>query len=92
MSAGKLLAIIGAIIGLVSGLLIAIAGWVAPAEMAVYLVTLPSYMTGVLGIIVWTILGAIRYFFIGIIGAWLYNIVASWTGGIKLDISSSKKK
>lgn len=91
MSTGKLLAVIGALVGLVSGILILIAESVAPAEMSIYLTTLPSYMTGPLGIISWTIMGALRYFLIGILGAWLYNIVASWTGGIKLDISSSKK-
>ncbi len=92
LSTGKILAVIGAIIGLVSGILILIAESVAPAEMSMYLTTLPSYMTGPIGIVAWTVMGALRYFLMGIIGAWLYNVVSSWTGGIKLDISSNKKK
>ncbi|MBS3073887.1 hypothetical protein J4447_00350 [Candidatus Pacearchaeota archaeon] len=82
-SVSRVMAIIGAIYGLVLGLIFALAAR-SPDAVALnpYLGTL-----GYWAIIAMPIIYAIAYFVGGAIGIWLYNIVAGWAGGVELHFS-----
>ncbi len=82
-SVGRLSAIIGAIYGLIIGIIFALLSRSSDA------IAQNPYL-GILGwwaIIAMPIIYCIAYFVAGIIGAWLYNLVAGWVGGIELNFS-----
>ncbi len=85
MSVAKLEAVIMAIIGLISGLIFAVAGAsLATLGALVGGSTGMLLSLGMLAVVVWPIAFAIMGFIGGAIGAFLYNVVAKWTGGIEL--------
>jgi len=89
MSTAKVSAVMGAIWGLVVGLMILLGMSVVSFTGRVfqgYEMMGLGPAIGVLGIIVFPIVYAITAFIGGYILAWLYNFVAKKIGGVKLDL------
>lgn len=89
ISIGKLQGILGAVIGLLVGLMFAaISGLITPALEGVGQQA-PRGLGVAMGgfaIILMPITYGIGGFIGGIIGGFLYNIVAKWVGGIEIDL------
>ena len=94
LATAKLFAVIGVVVGLAMGILIAILTKVNPAAIETMVVAFPgySYFTGYVAIITMPLSGAVKNFIVGAIGAWLYNLVAGWIGGIPVELGKEKKK
>lgn len=92
LSVAKLYALIGIILGLVGGIVIAILSAVAPEAISQITSLLPAYnyVLGYQAIIVLPIITGIKNFIVGIVGAWLYNVVAGWIGGVKVTLSGTE--
>jgi len=84
LSAGKVLGLIQALIGLVVGLffsMIAVLGMAVGGADAV----LGGLITGLSAVVILPLAYGIMGFLGGVLGAFLYNVVASMAGGIELE-------
>lgn len=89
LSVGKICALLGGFLGLVMGIIFALATKFAPTA------GIPEMPIGTLGlssIIVLPIFYGLVYFISGIVGAAIYNLFAKWVGGVKLDLGKEGKK
>lgn len=89
MSAAKVMAGLGAITGLIAGILIAILGSSSPMSymMGTYSAMQPSLgKLSVLAIIIMPIVYAIAGFISGLVWSVFYNFVAGKIGGIKIEL------
>ena len=84
MSAGKIAAVAGAIIGAIAGIVVTIGGLIAGSPTAA--------LVGIVGIFGFAILFAIISFISTVIDAFLYNCVASWIGGFVLNFKGKELK
>ena len=94
-SFGKLLALIGGLLGLICGIWYAVGGllidigvsmgWLSPEAMGT-----PGLSHGTVlafgALIGMPLIGVCTGFVVGLIGALLYNLYASWFGGVQIDI------
>lgn len=91
MSAGKVLAAVYAILGLIAGLIVApvlggFLAWVPLVLPAVQInLGLIGATAGLSAIVLFPIAGAITGFVTGVVLAFLYNIVADRIGGIEIE-------
>jgi hypothetical protein len=84
LSAGKVLGLIQAFIGLVAGLflsLIAVFGIVAGGGEGVA----AGVITGLGAVVILPLMYGVMGFLAGVIGALIYNVVAAMAGGIELE-------
>jgi hypothetical protein len=81
MSLAKVQAVIGLIMGLVVGILVATFGGLASLAPGGRLVAVAF---GIASIIIFPIVYAVMGFIGGLIGAWIYNFVARRIGGIRV--------
>ena len=86
LSVGKLYAVLMALIQLIVGILMLIAGETLGPYLSSVGAPAMGGSTGVMVLVTGVIGGLIGGFIIGIIGAWLYNLVAGWVGGIKVEL------
>jgi len=87
LSVAKFMAVYGAIIGFIAGILEAIAFAILGQTSSSGLLAMPTAgpTFGYLAIITYPIIYAILGFISGAIFAALYNLIAKWTGGIKME-------
>ena len=77
LSVGKILGIVGAVFGVIFGLLLAFSSDVLGGAF------FGNWLTQLIGL---TLIYAIGGFVGGVIYAALYNLVAGWVGGIQIDL------
>ena len=89
LSVGKIFALLGVLLGLVMGIIFALATKFAPTA------GIPEMPIGTLGlssIIVLPIFYGLTYFISGLVGAAVYNLFAKWVGGVQVDLGKEGKK
>ena len=92
LSFAKFQTVLGALIGLIAGILYSFGGFIIDVLVTIgWVVTseTPGLSYGTVlafgALIGMPLLGAIIGFIVGIIGALLYNLFSRWVGGIELD-------
>jgi hypothetical protein len=92
LSFAKLLAVMGALIGLACGILYSFGGLIIDALVTLGWITsaeTPGLSYGTVlafgALIGMPVIFAVAGFFLGIVEAILYNITAKWFGGLRLD-------
>jgi hypothetical protein len=92
MSAAKMFALFGVLLGLIGGISLAISSGSPEALVAVDpTLALVAATLGWWLIIIAPIGYGLIYFVSGVIFAALYNLFSSWVGGVKFDLSDLKK-
>ncbi|MBU7014642.1 MAG: hypothetical protein HXS52_13980 [Theionarchaea archaeon] len=89
LSFAKIEGAMGAVIGFIAGLIMAVVGLAAFGFADMAGAVMPrgaSAFFGVAAIIVLPIVYAILGFIGGLIMAFIYNVVAGWIGGIKVEL------
>jgi len=89
MSVAKISALFGVFVGLIAGILFALASKVADAAAVA---GLEGMTFGASSIITLPLMYGVIYFLGGLIGAAIYNLFAKWIGGVKIDIGASTGK
>jgi len=86
-SAGKVMGIIAAAIGLIAGVLLLLFGSMVGSLAAASGADGGGFMAigGVMGVIILPIMYGIFGFIGGVIQAFVYNLAAGWVGGIRIE-------
>lgn len=105
LSAGKVVGLLYAAIGLISGLFVTLASLMLGSAAFIHKqgYMMGGYMMGsvpgvpvapglaVFAFIIWPILYGITGFVSAVVFAFLYNLIAVWAGGIEVEVAQQKK-